>query len=154
MFSQKALHKCVGNPCAFVIRYLYTVDLLIANICCSFAESSQWTEREPVPRVPNILPGLPTEHLPRREILEQVSYYQTLITNSVVDPYWICIQELCGSGPLFPIRIQIYTCDMRYNTNTIQYNTVQNINSNYCRTRKIVQEQVSYYKKSITTRSR
>ena len=26
---------------------------------------------------------------------------------SVVDPYWICIQELCATGSVFPIRIRI-----------------------------------------------
>ena len=36
------------------------------------------------------------------------------INNSFVDldPYWICIQELCGSGSVFqiPVQIWIHTC--------------------------------------------
>ena len=40
-----------------------------------------------------------------------------MVPGSVVDPdpYWICIQELSGSGSVFgiQIRIQIYTCKFR-----------------------------------------
>jgi hypothetical protein len=68
----KFIFKIFANPKLLVLHSLPEVSRLFLFLKISCEESSKRAEREPVPRVPHLLPGLPTEHLPWRQILEQV----------------------------------------------------------------------------------